>query len=83
MEVSFFDSSDLQVKVQDSTMQWYQQLQEASSRCVLAFEGLSSSRDSQVGGTGVGHSLGLMVPPPPPQQPHGPEKCSLPVTSHP
>uniref|UniRef100_A0AC11E4S2 GLE1 RNA export mediator n=1 Tax=Ovis aries TaxID=9940 RepID=A0AC11E4S2_SHEEP len=40
-------NEDLQVKVQDSTMQWYQQLQEASSRCVLAFEGLSSSRDSQ------------------------------------
>ena len=63
MEVSFFHSSDLQVKVQDSTMQWYQQLQEASSRCVLAFECLSNSKDSQVGGTGVGHSLGLMVPP--------------------
>lgn len=63
MEISFFHSSDLQVKVQDSTMQWYQQLQEASSRCVQTFECLSNSKDSQVGGTGVGHSLGLMVPP--------------------
>ncbi|XP_036185364.1 nucleoporin GLE1 isoform X2 [Myotis myotis] len=41
-------SEDLQVKVQDSTMQWYQQLQEASRQCVLAFEGLTSSKDSQV-----------------------------------
>ncbi|KAL2782124.1 mRNA export factor GLE1 isoform 1 [Daubentonia madagascariensis] len=40
-------SEDLQVKVQDSTMQWYQQLQEASTQCVLAFEGLTSSKDSQ------------------------------------
>ncbi|XP_051022837.1 mRNA export factor GLE1 [Acomys russatus] len=40
-------SEDLQVKVQDSTMQWYQQLQDASARCVLAFEGLTSSKDSQ------------------------------------
>eukprot|EP00070_Physeter_catodon_P046465 XP_028353359.1 nucleoporin GLE1 isoform X2 [Physeter catodon] len=40
-------NEDLQVKVQDSTMQWYQQLQEASSQCVLAFEGLSNSKDSQ------------------------------------
>uniref|UniRef100_A0AAA9RWR5 mRNA export factor GLE1 n=1 Tax=Bos taurus TaxID=9913 RepID=A0AAA9RWR5_BOVIN len=40
-------NEDLQMKVQDSTMQWYQQLQEASSRCVLAFEGLSNSKDSQ------------------------------------
>ncbi|XP_036116934.1 nucleoporin GLE1 isoform X1 [Molossus molossus] len=38
----------LQVKVQDSTMQWYQQLQETSSQCVLAFEGLTSSKDSQI-----------------------------------
>lgn len=42
------------MKVQDSTMQWYQQLQEASSRCVLAFEGLSNSKDSQVGGKELG-----------------------------
>ncbi|CAK6433566.1 unnamed protein product [Pipistrellus nathusii] len=41
-------NEDLQVKVQDSTMQWYQQLQEASRQCVLAFEGLTSSKDSQV-----------------------------------
>ncbi|XP_068409105.1 mRNA export factor GLE1 [Eschrichtius robustus] len=40
-------NEDLQVKVQDSTMQWYQQLQEASLQCVLAFEGLSNSKDSQ------------------------------------
>uniref|UniRef100_A0A8D1GH39 mRNA export factor GLE1 n=1 Tax=Sus scrofa TaxID=9823 RepID=A0A8D1GH39_PIG len=38
---------DLQVKVQDSTMQWYQQLQDASNQCVLAFEGLTNSKDSQ------------------------------------
>ncbi|XP_036041786.1 nucleoporin GLE1 isoform X1 [Onychomys torridus] len=38
---------DLQVKVQDSTMQWYQELQDASAKCVLAFEGLTSSKDSQ------------------------------------
>lgn len=38
---------DLQVKVQDSTMQWYQQLQEASHQCMLACEGLTSSKDSQ------------------------------------
>ncbi|XP_005865018.1 PREDICTED: nucleoporin GLE1, partial [Myotis brandtii] len=41
-------SEGLQLKVQDSTMQWYQQLQEASRQCVLAFEGLASSKDSQV-----------------------------------
>ncbi|XP_058928571.1 mRNA export factor GLE1 [Kogia breviceps] len=40
-------NEDLQVKAQDSTMQWYQQLQEASGQCVLAFEGLSNSKDSQ------------------------------------
>lgn len=37
-------SEDLQVKVQDSTMQWYQQLQDASAKCVLAFEDLTSSK---------------------------------------
>ncbi|XP_048200153.1 mRNA export factor GLE1 [Perognathus longimembris pacificus] len=41
-------NEDLQVKVQDSTMQWYQQLQEASAQCVLSFEGLTSSKDSQM-----------------------------------
>ncbi|XP_008577519.1 PREDICTED: nucleoporin GLE1 isoform X1 [Galeopterus variegatus] len=41
-------NEDLQVKVQDSTMQWYQQLQDASAQCVLAFEGLTSSKDSQI-----------------------------------
>ncbi|KAF7486394.1 nucleoporin GLE1 [Marmota monax] len=40
-------NEDLQMKVQDSTMQWYQQLQDASAQCVLAFEGLTSSKDSQ------------------------------------
>nr|XP_042134573.1 nucleoporin GLE1-like [Peromyscus maniculatus bairdii] len=40
-------NEDLPVKVQDSTMQWYQQLQDASAKCVLAFEGLTSSKDSQ------------------------------------
>uniref|UniRef100_U3DRW9 mRNA export factor GLE1 n=1 Tax=Callithrix jacchus TaxID=9483 RepID=U3DRW9_CALJA len=38
---------DLQVKVQDSTMKWYQQLQDASMQCVLTFEGLTNSKDSQ------------------------------------
>ncbi|XP_024417955.1 mRNA export factor GLE1 [Desmodus rotundus] len=41
-------NEDLQVKVQDSTMQWYQQLQETSNQCMRAFEGLASSKDSQV-----------------------------------
>ncbi|XP_076784509.1 mRNA export factor GLE1 isoform X2 [Arvicanthis niloticus] len=40
-------NEDLQVKVQDSTMQWYQQLQDASAKCVLAFEDLTNSKDSQ------------------------------------
>ncbi|XP_012495175.1 PREDICTED: nucleoporin GLE1 [Propithecus coquereli] len=40
-------NEDLQVKVQDSTMQWYQQLQDAATQCVLAFEGLTNSKDSQ------------------------------------
>ncbi|XP_045702304.1 mRNA export factor GLE1 [Phyllostomus hastatus] len=39
---------DLQVKAQDSTMQWCRQLQEVSSQCVRAFEGLANSKDSQV-----------------------------------
>ena len=30
-------------------MQWYQQLQETSNQCMRAFEGLASSKDSQVG----------------------------------
>ncbi|KAM5299676.1 mRNA export factor GLE1 isoform 2-T2 [Ctenodactylus gundi] len=37
----------LQVKVQDSTMQWYQQLQDTSAQCILAFEGLTGSKDAQ------------------------------------
>ncbi|XP_075416805.1 mRNA export factor GLE1 isoform X1 [Tenrec ecaudatus] len=40
-------NEDLTVKVQDSTMQWYQQLQDAASQCTLAFEGLTNSKDSQ------------------------------------
>ncbi|CAO2598602.1 mRNA export factor GLE1 [Lemmus lemmus] len=40
-------NEELQVKVQDSTMQWYQQLQDASAKRVLAFEGLPNSKDSQ------------------------------------
>ncbi|XP_011844037.1 PREDICTED: nucleoporin GLE1 [Mandrillus leucophaeus] len=40
-------NEDLQVKVQDITMQWYQQLQDASMQCVLTFEGLTNSKDSQ------------------------------------
>ncbi|XP_010625618.1 nucleoporin GLE1 isoform X2 [Fukomys damarensis] len=40
-------SEGLQVKVQDSTMQWYQQLQDAATQCVSAFECLSSSKDTQ------------------------------------
>lgn len=30
-------------------MQWCRQLQEVSGQCVRAFEGLASSKDSQVG----------------------------------
>ncbi|XP_057354390.1 mRNA export factor GLE1-like isoform X1 [Manis pentadactyla] len=41
-------NEELQFKAQDSTMQWYQQLQDVASQCVLAFEGLTSSKDSQV-----------------------------------
>ncbi|XP_053417080.1 mRNA export factor GLE1 isoform X3 [Nycticebus coucang] len=40
-------NEDLQMKVQDCTMQWYQQLQDASAQCVLAFEGLTNSKDGQ------------------------------------
>ncbi|KAM6183142.1 mRNA export factor GLE1 [Erethizon dorsatum] len=40
-------SGGLQVKVQESTRQWYQQLQDAAAQCVLAFEGLTSSKDTQ------------------------------------
>uniref|UniRef100_A0A8C6EEI5 mRNA export factor GLE1 n=1 Tax=Microcebus murinus TaxID=30608 RepID=A0A8C6EEI5_MICMU len=40
-------NEDLQVKVQDSTMQWYQQLQDGATQCVLAFEGLTNSKDNQ------------------------------------
>lgn len=41
-------NKDLQATVEDSTMQWYQQLQEASSRCLLSFKELTSSKDLQV-----------------------------------
>ncbi|XP_028919747.1 nucleoporin GLE1 isoform X1 [Ornithorhynchus anatinus] len=37
----------LQVKAEDSTMQWYQQLQAASNQCVAAFDSLVSSKDNQ------------------------------------
>ncbi|XP_072488694.1 mRNA export factor GLE1 isoform X2 [Notamacropus eugenii] len=37
----------LQVKAGESTMQWYQQLQDTSSQCVLAFDGLTNSKDHQ------------------------------------
>lgn len=40
-------NEDLQVKVRDSTMQWYQQLQDAANQCVLAFDGLTNGKDSQ------------------------------------
>lgn len=38
---------DPQLRVQDGTRQWYQRLQDASAKCELAFEDLSSSKDSQ------------------------------------
>ena len=37
----------LQVNVQDSTMQWYHQIQDTCAKCVLAFEDLTSSKNSQ------------------------------------
>lgn len=37
----------LQVKAQESTMQWYQQLQDAATQCVSAFGALTSSKDAQ------------------------------------
>nr|XP_003470691.1 nucleoporin GLE1 [Cavia porcellus] len=40
-------SEGLQMKVQESTMQWYQQLQDAAAQCMSAFEGLTSSKDTQ------------------------------------
>lgn len=40
-------SEGLQVKAQDSMMQWYQQLQDAAAQCVSAFDGLTSSKDTQ------------------------------------
>ena len=52
-------NEELQIKVQDSTMQWYQQLQDASAKCVLAFEGLTSSKDSQVGKSWVAVILAM------------------------
>lgn len=42
----------LQMKVQESTMQWYQQLQDAAAQCMSAFEGLTSSKDTQVRSNG-------------------------------
>uniref|UniRef100_A0A0G2K222 mRNA export factor GLE1 n=1 Tax=Rattus norvegicus TaxID=10116 RepID=A0A0G2K222_RAT len=41
------EKEDPQLRVQDGTMHWYQRLQDASAKCELAFEDLSSSKDSQ------------------------------------
>uniref|UniRef100_A0A8C3PDT3 mRNA export factor GLE1 n=1 Tax=Chrysemys picta bellii TaxID=8478 RepID=A0A8C3PDT3_CHRPI len=38
----------LQVKAEESTMQWYQQLQDASDQCVASFSGLTDCKDNQV-----------------------------------
>uniref|UniRef100_A0A674KGD8 mRNA export factor GLE1 n=1 Tax=Terrapene triunguis TaxID=2587831 RepID=A0A674KGD8_9SAUR len=38
----------LQVKAEESTMQWYQQLQDASDQCVASFSGLTDGKDNQV-----------------------------------
>ncbi|KFQ29517.1 Nucleoporin GLE1 [Mesitornis unicolor] len=37
----------LQVKADVSTMQWYQQLQDAAERCVASFSGLSNCKDNK------------------------------------
>ncbi|XP_057261957.1 mRNA export factor GLE1 [Pezoporus wallicus] len=36
----------LQVKADESTMQWYQQLQDAAEQCVAAFRGISNCKDN-------------------------------------
>ncbi|XP_044537250.1 nucleoporin GLE1-like [Gracilinanus agilis] len=38
---------DLPREAGDTTMQWYQQLQDAASQCTLAFEALANSKDQQ------------------------------------
>ncbi|XP_061460232.1 mRNA export factor GLE1 isoform X2 [Rhineura floridana] len=38
---------ELQVKAEEKTMQWYQQLQKESEQCVASFSRLGSSKDSQ------------------------------------
>lgn len=38
---------DLQPKAQESTMQWYQQLQDAANQCVSALDGLTHAKDAQ------------------------------------
>ncbi|KAI5217514.1 Nucleoporin Gle1 [Manis pentadactyla] len=43
-----YEGNKMKFKAQNSTMQWYQQLQDVASQCVLAFEGLTSSKESQV-----------------------------------
>ncbi|XP_049640139.1 mRNA export factor GLE1-like [Suncus etruscus] len=40
-------SQGLQGQAQESTMQWYQQLQDAADRCALALGGLTNAQDSQ------------------------------------
>ncbi|XP_076211403.1 mRNA export factor GLE1 [Aptenodytes patagonicus] len=36
----------LQVKAEESTMQWYQQLQDAAEQCVASFSGISNCKDN-------------------------------------
>ncbi|XP_066466723.1 mRNA export factor GLE1 isoform X2 [Tiliqua scincoides] len=38
----------LQVKAEEKTMQWFQQLQQESEQCVASFSDLANSKDSQV-----------------------------------
>uniref|UniRef100_A0A8C8RUS4 mRNA export factor GLE1 n=1 Tax=Pelusios castaneus TaxID=367368 RepID=A0A8C8RUS4_9SAUR len=38
----------LQIKAEESTMKWYQQLQDASDQCVASFSGLTECKDNQV-----------------------------------
>ncbi|XP_005413614.1 PREDICTED: nucleoporin GLE1 isoform X2 [Chinchilla lanigera] len=55
-------SEGLQVKVQESTMQWYQQLQDAAAQCVSAFEGLTSSKDTQTKKIKMGLQKAATIP---------------------
>lgn len=41
-------SSGLQNSAEDSTMKWYQELQDSAARCTQSFEQLNSPRDAQV-----------------------------------